>query len=51
MNMFEFAQCSKNDVGIRSMFDKMVFNLSLGNTDKPFSLDFEAKSKYAKRVE
>ena len=25
MNMFEFVRCSKNDVRVRSMFDKMVF--------------------------
>ena len=30
MNMFEFVQCSKNDVRVRSMFDKMVFDTSLG---------------------
>ena len=29
MNMFEFVQCSKNDVRVRSMFDKMVFDPSL----------------------
>ena len=29
MNMFEFVRCSKNDVGVRSMFDKMVFDPSL----------------------
>ena len=27
--MFEFVRCSKNDVRVRSMFDKMVFNTSL----------------------
>ena len=29
MNMFEFVRCSKNDVRVRSMFDKMVFDPSL----------------------
>ena len=29
MNMFEFDRCSKNDVRVRSMFDKMVFDTSL----------------------
>ena len=30
MNMFKFVQCSKNDVRVRSMFDKMVvFDTSL----------------------
>ena len=29
MNMFEFVQCSKNDVRVRSMFDKMMFDPSL----------------------
>ena len=29
MNMFEFVQCSKNDVRVRSMYIKMVFDLSL----------------------
>ena len=29
MNMFEFVRCSKNDVQVRSMFDKMVFDPSL----------------------
>ena len=36
MNTFEFVQCSKNDVRVCSMFDKMVFDTSLavmeGNT-------------------
>ena len=27
--MFEFVRCSKNDVRVRSMFDKMVFDTSL----------------------
>ena len=27
--MFEFVRCSKNDVRVRSMFDKMVFDPSL----------------------
>ena len=27
--MFKFVQCSKNDVQVRSMFDKMVFDPSL----------------------
>ena len=31
MNMFEFVRCSKNDVRVRSMFDKMVFDTSLLN--------------------
>ena len=29
MNTFEFVRCSKNDVQVRSMFDKMVFDPSL----------------------
>ena len=29
MNMFEFVLCSKNNVRVRSMFDKMVFDPSL----------------------
>ena len=37
MNTFEFVRCSKNDVRVRSMFDKKVFDSSLkidkvGNT-------------------
>ena len=31
MNKFEFVRCSKNDVRVRSMFDKMVFDPSLSN--------------------
>ena len=31
MNTFEFVRCSKNDVRVRSMFDKMVFDPSLEN--------------------
>ena len=30
MNMFWFVQCSKTDVQVSSMFDKMVFDPSLG---------------------
>ena len=29
MKMFEFIQCSKNDVRVQSMFNKMVFDPSL----------------------
>ena len=29
MNTFEFVRCSKNDVRVRSMFDKLVFDPSL----------------------
>ena len=29
MNTFEFVRCSKNDVRVRSMFEKMVFDPSL----------------------
>ena len=29
INTFEFVRCSKNDVRVRSMFDKMVFDPSL----------------------
>ena len=29
MNTFEFVRCSKNDVQVRSMFDKIVFDPSL----------------------
>ena len=29
INMFEFIRCLKNDVRVRSMFDKMVFDPSL----------------------
>ena len=29
MNTFEFVRCSKNDVRVRLMFDKMVFDTSL----------------------
>ena len=29
MNMFEYIQCSKNDVLVSSMFDKMVFDSTL----------------------
>ena len=32
MNTFEFVQCSKNDVRVHSMFDKMVFDPSLRKT-------------------
>ena len=28
-NTFEFVRCSKNDVRVRSMFDKMMFDPSL----------------------
>ena len=35
MNMFEFVRCSKNDVRVRSMFDKMVFDPSLASTEPP----------------
>ena len=30
MNMIEFVRCSKNDVQVCSMFDKMVFETSIG---------------------
>ena len=33
MNIFEFVRCSKNDVRVQSMFDKMVFDPSLKNTE------------------
>ena len=37
MNMFEFVRCSKNDVRVRSMFDKMVFDPSLlSREEMPF---------------
>ena len=29
INTFEFVRCSKNDVQVRSMFDKTVFDPSL----------------------
>ena len=29
MNMFKFVRCSKNDVRVRSMFEKTVFDPSL----------------------
>ena len=29
INTFKFVRCSKNDVRVRSMFDKMVFDPSL----------------------
>ena len=32
MNMFKFVRCSKNDVGVCSMFDKMEFEPSLSNS-------------------
>ena len=32
-NTFEFVRCSKNDVQVRSMFDKMVFDPSLSHTE------------------
>ena len=32
MTTFEFVRCSKNDVRIRSMYDKMVFDPSLLST-------------------
>ena len=32
MNTFKFVGCSKNDVRVRLMFDKMVFDLSQKNT-------------------
>ena len=31
MNTFKFIRCSKNDVRVCSMFDKMVLDLSLNN--------------------
>ena len=53
MNMFEFVRRSKNDVRVRSMFDKMVFDPSLliCDFDKNFSLvvntrDLENEDKY-----
>ena len=36
MNIFEFVRCSKNDVRVRSMYDKMVFDPSLKKTDEIF---------------
>ena len=46
MNTFEFVRCSKNDVRVRSMFDKMVFDPSLQNVflmlnDEKFSKSSE----------
>ena len=45
MNMFEFVRCSKNDVRVRSMFDKMVFDpsLSLNKKWKKFLLNHLAR--------
>ena len=34
MNTFEFVRCSKNDVRVRSMFEKMVFDPSLTFCDR-----------------
>ena len=34
MNTFKFVRCSKNDVRVQSMFDKMVFDPSLINWSK-----------------
>jgi len=34
MNTLEFVQCSKNDVRVRSMFDKMVFDPSLDSKNQ-----------------
>ena len=36
INTFEFIGCSKNDVQVHSMFDKMVFDPSLLKKDKFF---------------
>ena len=33
MNTFEFVRCSKNDVPVQSMFEKMVFDPSLLNIE------------------
>ena len=38
MNTFELVRCSKNDVQVRSMFDKMVFNPSLVTLRPIFAL-------------
>ena len=37
MNKFKFVQCSKNDVRVRSMFYKMVFDPSLNTKQYDFS--------------
>ena len=46
MNMLEFVRCSKNDVRVQSMFDKMVFDPSLVNDipepDRKIYLQFQA---------
>ena len=39
MNTFEFVRCSKNDIRVRSMFDKMVFDPSLSLICKELSVD------------
>ena len=37
--MFEYVRCSKNDVRVRSMFEKMVFDPSLKN--RAFVFDYQ----------
>ena len=45
MNMFEFVRCSKNDVRVRSMFDKMVFDPSLNESNKKPTIVIAKKQK------
>ena len=40
MNTFECVRCSKNDVRVRSLFDKMVFDSSLESTFQVMVLHF-----------
>ena len=48
MNTCEFIQCLKNDVRVRSMFDKMVFNTSLVNFDT--KLEFYQGKKHWRKI-
>ena len=43
MNKFESVQCSKNDVRVCLMFDKMVFVPSLARSNEKTSSKFECK--------
>ena len=47
MNTFEFVRCSKNDVRVRTMFDKMVFDTSLRILEKVMSMIKTAKKVVA----
>ena len=53
MNMFQFVGCSKNDVRVLSMFDKMVFDplLLLIQVKEVKKLETSLVSKYYKKID